>query len=104
MKRELVTITEGQKIAYVVDTVYTEENAARIVELVKDADVFYCESPFTADEEERARDRCHLTSRQAGLLARAGEVRQLRTFHYSPRHTDEVDRLRQEAQDAFHGR
>lgn len=104
LKKELVTITEGQKIAYVVDTVYNEENAARIVQLVQDADVFYCESPFTADEEERARDRCHLTSRQAGLLARAGKVKQLRTFHYSPRHTDEVDRLRKEAQDAFQGR
>ncbi|CAI2717253.1 ribonuclease Z [Nitrospina watsonii] len=104
LKRELVSLTEGQKIAYVVDTVYNPQNAERIVELIQDADVFYCESPFLAEDEERARDRCHLTSRQAGLLARAGQVRQLRTFHYSPRHTDAVEQLRQEAQDAFQGR
>ncbi|MGP0565329.1 MULTISPECIES: ribonuclease Z [unclassified Nitrospina] len=103
LQRELVTVTEGQKIAYVVDTVYNPENAERIVELIKDADVFYCESPFIAEEEERARERCHLTSRQAGLLARAGGVRELRTFHFSPRHTDAVEQLQKEAQDAFLG-
>ncbi len=104
LKRELVTVTEGQKIAYVVDTVYNDTNKQRIIDLVRGVDVFYCESPFTGDEEERGRERCHLTSVQAGILAREAGVKQLRTFHYSPRHTDDVDRLRQEAQDAFQGK
>jgi len=104
LKRELVAVTEGQKIAYIVDTVYNDENKQRIVDLVCGVDVFYCESPFTGDETERARERCHLTSVQAGLLAREAGVKQLRTFHYSPRHSDEVERLRQEAQDAFQGK
>lgn len=102
LKKALVEITPGQKIAYVVDTVFNEENNARIVGLVKDADVFFCESPFVAEEEERARDRCHLTARQAGLLARQAGVKQLRVFHFSARHTHQTALLYQQAEEAFH--
>ena len=70
LKEKLVTITPGQKIAYITDTVYTPTNIPRIVNLVREADLLFCESPFIAEEEDRARDRCHLTTRQAGLLAK----------------------------------
>ena len=103
LKKELVEITPGQKIAYVVDTVFNEENNARIVGLVKGADVFFCESPFVAEDEERARDRCHLTSRQAGLLARQAGVKQLRVFHFSAKHTHQTALLYRQAEEAFHG-
>ncbi len=103
LKRDLVRITAGQKIAYVVDTVYNEGNKKRIVDLVRGADLFFCESPFIAEEEERARDRCHLTSLQAGTLAREAEVRELRVFHFSPRHTFRQQQLVREAEAAFHG-
>lgn len=101
LKKALVEITPGQKIAYVVDTVFNEENNARIVNLVKGADVFFCESPFVAEEEERARDRCHLTARQAGLLARQAEVKHLTVFHFSARHTHQTALLYQQAEEAF---
>jgi len=103
LRRELVRITPGQKIAYVVDTVYNEANAKRIVEMARGADVFFCESPFIAEEEERASERRHLTSRQAGLLAREAGVRELRTFHFSPRHTFRQEQLVAEAEAAFQG-
>ena len=75
LKDELVIISPGQKIGYVVDTVFNPENNKRIVELVRGADRFFCESPFLAEEEERGRDRYHLTSRQAGTLARMAGVK-----------------------------
>ncbi len=103
LKKELVEITAGQKIAYVVDTVFNEANNARIVRLVEGADVFFCESPFVAEEEERARDRCHLTSRQAGLLARQAGVKQLTVFHFSAKHTHQTDLLYRQAEEAFRG-
>ncbi|MBI4600247.1 ribonuclease Z [Candidatus Uhrbacteria bacterium] len=103
LKRDLVIISPGQKIAYVVDTVYNERNNRRIVELVRDADVFYCESPFIAEETERGRERCHLTSRQAGLLAREAGVKQLRTFHFSAKHSVRTGQLYREAEEAFRG-
>ncbi len=101
LKRDLVVTTQGQKIAYITDTVYNEDNSARIVDLVQGADRFFCESPFLAEEEERARDRCHLTSAQAGTLARRAAVRNLHVFHFSSRHTHQTKRLIQEALAAY---
>jgi ribonuclease Z len=101
LKKDLVLLSPGQKIAYVVDTVYNEGNKSRIVDLIRDADLFYCESPFIAEEEKRGLDRFHLTSRQAGLLAGEAGVGQLRTFHYSPKHMGRRVQLREEAQAAF---
>ena len=103
LKKELVMITPGQKIVYVVDTVFTEDNRKKIVDLARDADIFFCESPFLAEEESRALERRHLTSRQAGLLAREAGVKQLRTFHFSPKHSGRVDQLYREAEEAFQG-
>lgn len=101
LKEDLIFMSPGQKIAYVTDTVYNEENKTRIVDLVKEADIFFCESPFLAEEEERGAERRHLTSRQAGLLAGEAGVKYLRTFHYSPKHKGREAQLREEAQDAF---
>jgi len=101
LKEDLTLQSPGQKIAYVVDTVYNADNKSRIVDLVRGADLFYCESPFIAEEEKRGQDRFHLTSRQAGLLAGEAGVGQLRTFHYSPKHMGRKVQLREEAQSAF---
>ena len=101
LKEKIVTITPGQKIAYITDTVYSPTNIPRIVNLVREADLFFCESPFTADEEDRARNRCHLTTRQAGLLAKEAAVKELKTFHFSKRHSHQTERLVQEAQETF---
>ncbi len=101
LKEDLIFISPGQKIAYVTDTVYNEENKIRIVDLISEADIFFCESPFLAEEEERGAERRHLTSRQAGLLAGEAGVKQLRTFHFSPKHKGRESQLRKEAQDAF---
>jgi ribonuclease Z len=101
LREQLISVAPGQKIAYVTDVVYTDGNRKRIVDLVRDADVFFCESPFLAEEEERARDRRHLTSRQAGLLAREAGVRRLEVFHFSQKHALRTDQLYREAHAAF---
>jgi ribonuclease Z len=101
--RQFLTITRGQKLAYVVDTRYDEDNEAKIVALAKYADVFYCESPYLDIDAEKARDRYHLTARQAGIMARKAGVRDLIVFHFSPRYTGQGDAIEQEAQDAFRG-
>ncbi|HTL63045.1 MAG TPA: hypothetical protein VL261_15475 [Nitrospira sp.] len=101
--REFLTISRGQKIAYVVDTRYDDENEAKIVALAKEADVFYCESPYLDIDAEKARDRYHLTARQAGIMARKAGARDLVVFHFSPRYTGQGDAIEQEAQEAFRG-
>lgn len=103
LKSDLVEVFPGQKIGYVVDTVFNDRNRKKIVELVKSADVFFCEAPFLADEEERGLERCHLTSWQAGTLAREAGVKQLEVFHFSSRHRDCREQFYNEAQEAFQG-
>jgi ribonuclease Z len=103
LKSDLVDVFPGQKIGYVVDTVFNDRNRKKIVELVDSADIFFCESPFLADEEERGQARFHLTSRQAGTLAREAGVKQLQTFHFSSRHKDCREQFYNEAQEAIQG-
>ena len=103
LKNELVEVFPGQKIGYVVDTVFNDRNRKKIVDLVDSADIFFCESPFLADEEERGQARYHLTSRQAGILAREAKVKQLKVFHFSSRHKDCREQFYNEAQEAFQG-
>jgi ribonuclease Z len=104
LKENLIEISQGQKIGYVVDTIYNEPNSKRIIELVKSADIFFCESPFLADEETRGQERFHLTSHQAGTLAREAGVKKLQVFHFSSRHRDCREQFYNEAQETFLGK
>ena len=103
LKEKLIDITPGQKIAYVVDTVYNEQNKRKIIDLVQSADIFFCESPFLADEELRGQERFHLTSHQAGTLAREACAKKLRVFHFSRKHILHRERFYKEAEKAFRG-
>ena len=103
LKRDVLQIVPGQKIGYVVDAVFNEANRDSIVRLVQDADTLYIEATFARDESERAAERYHLTTEQAGLLGRLADVKRLEPFHFSPRHAGQEDRLREEVQQAFQG-
>lgn len=103
VRDRFVTITRGQKIAYVVDARYNDENEARIMELARGADIFYCEAPYLERDADKARERYHLTARQAGILARKAGVRNLVVFHFSPRYTGQGGAIIREAMDAFAG-
>lgn len=103
VREQFLTISRGQKIAYVVDARYDEENEAKIIALAQGADVFYCEAPYLDSDAEKARDRYHLTARQAGLMARKANVRNLVVFHFSPRYTGQGEALEREALEAFQG-
>jgi ribonuclease Z len=103
VRNRFLTISRGQKLAYVVDARFDEANEGRIVALAAHADLFYCESPYLDADAEKARDRYHLTARQAGIMARKAQVRDLIVFHFSPRYTGQGEAIEQEAHDAFLG-
>lgn len=103
VRERFVTITRGQKIAYVVDCRYDAENEEKVIQLAQGADVFYCEAPYLDRDADKAGDRYHLTARQAGILARKAGVRELVVFHFSPRYTGLGEVIRQEAREAFTG-
>jgi ribonuclease Z len=103
LRDRLLVETAGQKLAYVVDTIFSRANMKRITDLVGGADVFFCESLFLDADRDQATKRYHLTARQAGTLARAAGVTRLETFHFSPRYDRDPEPLRAEAQAAFRG-
>lgn len=103
LREKVLRVVPGQKIAYVTDAGYTPQNAEAIVELARDADTLYIETAFTHEEERRAAEKYHLTSRQAGWLARAAGAKRLIPFHFSPKHTEEEETLIREALEAFEG-
>ena len=103
LKREIVKITPGQKIAYVADCCYSEKNVGRIISLVEGADVFFCEAAFLEKDSDKARAKDHLTARQAGLIAKRAGVKVLNVFHFSPRYEECPESLDREAQMAFKG-
>jgi len=103
IKREIVSLTKGQKISYVVDTIYNEENVSRIIELALDSDILYCEAAFLERDRDRAKERYHLTARQAGLIAKRAGVKRLIIFHFSPKYSSNPSELYQEAMEGFRG-
>ncbi len=103
LRERLLVETRGQKLAYVVDTLFSRGNLARISELARGADVFFCESLFLDADRDQASKRYHLTARQAGSLARAAGVVRLETFHFSSRYDRDPVPLRAEAQAVFRG-
>lgn len=82
-------IVPGQKIAYVTDVAWHEGNAARIVELARDADLLYIEAVFMERDAEHGRRKSHLTARQAGEIARAANAGAVIPMHFSPRYQGE---------------
>ena len=104
LAESLLVVTPGQKVAYVVDTLFSPANARAVVRLAADADVFFCESPFLEEDLEQATRRYHLTARQAGALARAAGARRLEVFHFSPRYEGRYGEIAAEAQAEFAGR
>jgi ribonuclease Z len=100
----LIRIVPGQKVAYVTDVVYHENNKRKIVQLARGADTLFIESTFIHEDEQNARRTNHLTTYQAGCIAREAEVKYVNTFHYSPRYTDQADVVQRQVDDAFSGK
>ena len=99
--RDLLTVTPGQKIAYVTDVADTPANRAAIVELAQKADILFIEGAFAGRDAELARQRAHLTTTAAGQIAREANVRRVEPFHFSPRYAGEEKHLLGEVMAAF---
>jgi ribonuclease Z len=98
---EIASITKGQKMSYIVDTLGSEENIKKAVALAKDSDVLYIEAYFLDKDKDRAMERFHLTAREAGRIARDAKAKKMETFHYSPKYIDYSGELLREAEEEF---
>lgn len=101
--RHIVSITKGQKIAYVTDATPTQDNVSRAIALAQGADVLYCEAFFMQHETDRANDRNHLTSAEAAEIARRSHAGVLIPMHHSARYKGLDDNPGDEAMRLFSG-
>jgi ribonuclease Z len=102
--REVVTVTPGQKIAYVTDAADTPANRKAVIGLAQDADLLFIEAAFAQADVALAAERAHLTTAAAGQIARAAGVRRVEPFHFSPRYAGEEERMLSEVMAARSGR
>ncbi|MBW2036118.1 MAG: ribonuclease Z [Deltaproteobacteria bacterium] len=101
LARQIAHISPGQKMVYVVDAVFSPENARKIIDIARDADQLFIEAAFLHAQADVARRKYHLTARQAGMLARKAGVKSLTVFHFSPRYLNTPSLLEKEAREAF---
>jgi ribonuclease Z len=94
-------LRSGRKFSFVTDTLYMNNIAPE----VSGSDLLICEGMFADNLEESAKEKKHLTARQAGRIARdAGGVKKLGLIHYSPRYTErDLKELLTEARSVFPG-
>ncbi len=102
--RSVLTVTPGQKIAYVTDVADTAANRTAIISLARNADLLFIEAAFTQADAELAAERSHLTTAAAGTIARDAKVRRVEPFHFSSRYTGQEERMLNEVSAAFAGR
>ena len=101
LRRQALRSARGQKIAYVVDIAYHQQNIEKVVALARDADQLFIEATFLESEAAVAAQRRHLTARQAGDIAKRAGVVRFVPFHFSARYRDREYELRREAEAAF---
>lgn len=97
-------IVPGQKIAYITDVAWHEENFVYIVNLARNADMLYIEAVFMERDAEHGKKKFHLTARQAGEIGRSASVAYVIPMHLSPRYQgEEIALLRAEVSAIFGG-
>jgi len=95
--KKITYTEEGKKITFVMDT-QMNENAIRIS---KGSDVLVCESTYSAEEKELAREHYHLTSQDAANIAKKSKSGKLVLIHMSQRYDEIPKVIQKEAREVF---
>jgi len=101
LAEKIALITPGEKITYISDVAYSDANKEKIVEFAKDADHLFIEAAFLDKDRAMAKEKFHLTARQAGELQAESGAKQFTVFHFSPRYQSQESLLYQEAAEAY---
>ena len=95
---------KGIKLTYTTDTRPTES----ILRNAKDSDLFICEGMYGEDDKvEKAKGYKHMTFKEAAVLARDAQVREMWLTHYSPslvRPEEYMDKVREIFPAAYPGK
>ena len=88
---------KGKKLTIILDTAFNH----RAIDFAKQADLLICESTYAKNEEELAKEYKHLTTSQAGEIAKKAKVNKLAIVHLSEKYTHIDHHLLKEAKAVF---
>lgn len=88
---------KGKKISFVLDTSLNK----RISPFVKNSDLLICGASFGSELESKAKEKKHLTSGQAGKIARASNSKKLVLTHISQRYEKNLKKFLGDAKKIF---
>jgi ribonuclease Z len=103
LKRDVLQFVPGQKVCYVTDVSGKGRNRARVTAFVERADLLFIEAVFREADREMAEHKAHLTTTQAGVIARVAQVGDAQPFHFSSRYRGEEEHHRAEFERAWKG-
>ena len=69
--------------------------------LAKDSDILICESSFSKEDNEKAKEFKHLTAENAASIAKKANARSLILTHVSQRYQFQLDKIEKEAKKTF---
>jgi ribonuclease Z len=95
--KSLIYKEPQRKITLITDTI---ENPGA-VEIAKNSDILICESTFSSNEKEEAKEHNHMTSEQSAKLAKKSKSKQLYLIHLSQRYSKNYEQIGQEAKKIF---
>lgn len=88
--------TTGKKITLIIDTTIT----ANVTKIAENSDLLVCESSYSSELQDKAREYKHLTSKDAALIASKSNSQKLVLTHISQRYKN-AQELIDDAKDIF---
>ncbi len=95
--KSLIYVQKGKKLTIILDTAMNDST----INLAKNSDALICESTFSADETEHAKEHKHLTSAQAANIAKKAKAKSLYIVHLSQKHEHNEKQILAEAKKIF---
>jgi len=95
--KDLTFTEDGKKVSFVLDTLMNN----KIAGFVKNSDVLVCESTFSGELGDKAKEYKHLTSKQAGEIAKKSKAKELYLVHLSQRYSRNNKKILSEAKKIF---
>lgn len=95
--RDVSYIEKGRRIVIILDTGMTDA----AIEFARNADLLICESTFSAEEQDKAREYRHLTAADAATIAKKAKAKSLILTHISQRYEHNLSVIEKEARKIF---
>lgn len=94
---QVTYIEKGKKLACILDTGMNTNALA----IAKDADLLICESSFSKEEADKAKEYLHLTATDAATIAKKAKAKALILTHISQRYEHNLKKIENEARKIF---